>query len=170
LEHRAIGAPKPAYVRFCLSGHSILHRTCLLLTQRHYLRRPHWTTLSWHHNSWNWQADSRELSVLARLSWPRRAFTISAVVPTLVIALVRLGDSDETARIHHPTWRCGSRMAAGGSRNFRLRAKTDIPYPFFLGTFLPFCLAFESPIAMACLRLFTLPPLPWRPLLAFPRL
>src|SRR5262249_55644127 len=36
------------------------------------------------------------------------------------------------------------------------------------GTFLPFFRALESPIAIACLRLFTLPPLPPRPLLAVP--
>jgi hypothetical protein len=37
----------------------------------------------------------------------------------------------------------------------------------FRGTRLPFFRAFERPIAIACLRLFTLPP---RPLLAVPRL
>src|SRR5262245_13156370 len=79
-----------------------------------YLRRLHWTTLSWHNDDWNWQAESHESSVLARPSWPRRAFMIGAAVPTLAIALVRLGDSHETARVHHPTWRCGGRMAAGG--------------------------------------------------------
>jgi hypothetical protein len=31
---------------------------------------------------------------------------------------------------------------------------------FFLGTLAPFFRASESPIAIACLRLFTLPPLP----------
>ena len=31
---------------------------------------------------------------------------------------------------------------------------------FFLGTFAPFLRASESPMAIACLRLFTLPPLP----------
>src|ERR1700743_330563 len=39
---------------------------------------------------------------------------------------------------------------------------------FFLGTRLPFLRALERPIAIACLRLFTLPPLPPRPLLAVP--
>ena len=39
----------------------------------------------------------------------------------------------------------------------------------FAGTFLPFLRALDSPIATACLRLFTLPPLPPRPLLAVPR-
>src|SRR6185437_147691 len=39
-----------------------------------------------------------------------------------------------------------------------------------LGTFLPFLRAFDKPIAMACLRLSTLPPLPPRPLRAVPRL
>src|SRR3954451_11843809 len=41
---------------------------------------------------------------------------------------------------------------------------------FFRGTFLPAFRALESPIAMACLRLFTLPLLPSGPLLAVPRL
>ncbi len=40
----------------------------------------------------------------------------------------------------------------------------------FLGTFLPFFRALDRLIAMACLRLFTLPPLPPLPLLAVPRL
>jgi hypothetical protein len=40
----------------------------------------------------------------------------------------------------------------------------------FRGTRLPFLRAFESPIAIACLRLFTFPPLPPLPLLAVPRL
>src|ERR1700744_6151532 len=39
---------------------------------------------------------------------------------------------------------------------------------FFLGTFLPFLRALESPIAIACLRLFTLPPRPFGPLRALP--
>src|ERR1700753_2251786 len=39
---------------------------------------------------------------------------------------------------------------------------------FFFGTRLPFLRALERPIAIACLRLFTLPPLPPRPLLAVP--
>jgi len=38
----------------------------------------------------------------------------------------------------------------------------------FFGTFLPFLRASESPMAMACLRLFTLPPLPPRPLFNSP--
>jgi hypothetical protein len=37
-----------------------------------------------------------------------------------------------------------------------------------LGTFLPSLRAFDRPIAMACWRLFTLPPLPPRPLFAVP--
>jgi hypothetical protein len=37
----------------------------------------------------------------------------------------------------------------------------------FVGTFLPFFRALDRPTAIACLRLFTLPP---RPLLAVPRL
>jgi hypothetical protein len=35
-----------------------------------------------------------------------------------------------------------------------------VPGYFFLGTLAPFFRASESPIAIACLRLFTLPPLP----------
>ena len=38
------------------------------------------------------------------------------------------------------------------------------------GTRLPFRRAFDNPIAIACLRLFTLPPLPPLPLRAVPRL
>jgi hypothetical protein len=41
---------------------------------------------------------------------------------------------------------------------------------FRFGTFLPFLRAFDKPIAMACLRLLTLPPLPPGPLRALPRL
>src|ERR1700733_14091339 len=44
-------------------------------------------------------------------------------------------------------------------------AYVQCPYhDFFLGTFLPFFRAFESPIAIACFRLLTLPPFPPRPL------
>src|SRR6478736_3288695 len=39
---------------------------------------------------------------------------------------------------------------------------------FFFGTFLPFLRASERPMAMACLRLFTLPPFPPLPLLSVP--
>jgi hypothetical protein len=42
--------------------------------------------------------------------------------------------------------------------------------PFLRGTFFPFLRASESPIAIACLRLFTLPPFPPRPLRSVPRL
>src|ERR1700684_882935 len=38
----------------------------------------------------------------------------------------------------------------------------------FFGTFFPFLRAFERPMAIACLRLFTFPPLPPRPLFAVP--
>ncbi len=38
----------------------------------------------------------------------------------------------------------------------------------FFGTFLPFLRASDSPMAIACLRLLTLPPLPPRPLLSVP--
>jgi hypothetical protein len=40
----------------------------------------------------------------------------------------------------------------------------------FLGTFLPCLRAFDKPMAIACLRLLTLPALPPRPLRAVPRL
>jgi hypothetical protein len=41
---------------------------------------------------------------------------------------------------------------------------------FFFGTFFPFLRASDNAIAIACLRLWTLPPRPPRPLLAVPRL
>jgi hypothetical protein len=41
---------------------------------------------------------------------------------------------------------------------------------FFLGTLLPFLRALESAMAIACLRLFTLPPFPPWPLFAVPLL
>src|SRR5690348_3893782 len=40
--------------------------------------------------------------------------------------------------------------------------------PFLRGTFAPFFRASERPIAIACLRLFTFPPFPPRPLLSVP--
>ena len=40
---------------------------------------------------------------------------------------------------------------------------------FFFGTFAPFLRASESPMAMACLRLFTVPPLPPFPERSVPR-
>ena len=50
-----------------------------------------------------------------------------------------------------------------------LSAPADVYDAFFLrGTLPPSARASESPIAMACLRLFTLPALPPRPLLAVP--
>src|SRR5262249_24313137 len=49
--------------------------------------------------------------------------------------------------------------------------RTEGDYFFFRrGTFLPFLRTLERPMAIACLRLFTLPPRPRRPLLAVPRL
>jgi hypothetical protein len=51
------------------------------------------------------------------------------------------------------------------------RASCQVAYDArFFGTFLPFLRAFDRPMAMACFRFFTLPPLPPRPLLAVPRL
>jgi hypothetical protein len=46
----------------------------------------------------------------------------------------------------------------------------EFSYAAFLrGTFAPFFRASESPIAIACLRLFTVPPLPPLPDLSVPR-
>ena len=42
-------------------------------------------------------------------------------------------------------------------------------YVFRRGTLAPFFLASESPMAMACFRLFTLPPFPPGPLFRVPR-
>ena len=43
-----------------------------------------------------------------------------------------------------------------------------VRFDAFFGTFLPFLRAFDSPIAIACLRLLTRPPRPPRPLFAVP--
>src|SRR5262249_57728186 len=40
--------------------------------------------------------------------------------------------------------------------------------PFFRGRLAPFCGASDSPIAIACLRFFTLPPCPYFPLRSVP--
>jgi hypothetical protein len=50
---------------------------------------------------------------------------------------------------------------------FRPTCLPKVTIYFFLGTFAPAFRAFERPIAMACLRLFTF--LPLRPLFSFPR-
>ena len=50
------------------------------------------------------------------------------------------------------------------------RAPSGIQADLFLGTFLPCLRAFDKPMAIACLRLLTLPPLPPLPLCAVPRL
>src|SRR5262245_18978427 len=51
------------------------------------------------------------------------------------------------------------------------RCLLDTPaHDFFFGTFFPFLRALDRPMAIACLRLFTFPPFPPRPLLAVPRL
>jgi hypothetical protein len=60
----------------------------------------------------------------------------------------------------------GGGEAYGGS----LGVKQRLQDARFRGTFFPFRRALESPMAIACRRLFTLPPLPPRPLLAVPRL
>jgi hypothetical protein len=50
-----------------------------------------------------------------------------------------------------------------------LQRDTDQAF-FFFGTFFPAFRAFESPMAMACLRLLIFPALPPGPLFALPRL
>src|SRR5262249_22783127 len=55
-------------------------------------------------------------------------------------------------------------VAATVSRAYLLRRAR------FAGTFFPFLRALDRPIAIACLRFFTLPALPPGPLLAVPRL
>jgi hypothetical protein len=47
--------------------------------------------------------------------------------------------------------------------------KPRIVYDFLLGTFAPFLRASERPMAIACSRLLTLPPLPPRPDFKVPR-
>src|SRR5215217_5768103 len=65
-------------------------------------------------------------------------------------------------------------MRAGYEREDFFRPPSLPPFfppfrpPFLRGTFAPFLRASDSPIAIACLRLFTLPPLPPRPLLSVP--
>jgi hypothetical protein len=52
-------------------------------------------------------------------------------------------------------------QSLGGCASAKVwRASARIPQRFFRGTFFPFLRALESAMAIACLRLFTLPPLP----------
>jgi hypothetical protein len=62
-----------------------------------------------------------------------------------------------------------ARAGVDGGHSRRL-APPPQPQDFdlFLGTLAPFFRASESPIAIACFRLFTVPPLPPRPLLSVP--
>src|SRR5262249_3288248 len=53
---------------------------------------------------------------------------------------------------------------------FKRRKAASGLHALFFGTFLPFLRAFDRPMAMACLRLFTLPARPPLPLPAVPRL
>jgi len=55
-------------------------------------------------------------------------------------------------------------------RDFRYFLRDLRLADFRLGTFLPFLRASERPMAIACLRLFTVPPLPPLPRLRVPRL
>jgi hypothetical protein len=60
---------------------------------------------------------------------------------------------------------------ANAGRRIEASAGTSSPQlAFFVGTFLPFLRASESPIAIACLRLLTVPPFPPLPLFNWPRL
>jgi hypothetical protein len=59
---------------------------------------------------------------------------------------------------------------SNGGGQIRRIAKMFAFQDFFRGTFLPFFRALDSPMAIACLRLFTLPALPPLPLFAVPRL
>src|SRR5436190_19667717 len=56
-------------------------------------------------------------------------------------------------------------VTSKGYRWINLGEKTRY---FFFGTFFPFFLALDRPIAIACFRLFTLPPFPPFPDLAVP--
>ena len=53
--------------------------------------------------------------------------------------------------------------------NSSIRKRHPGAYDLFRGTRAPFCRASESPIAIACLRLLTVPPLPPRPDFKVPR-
>jgi hypothetical protein len=62
-----------------------------------------------------------------------------------------------------------SQFAVLGSLRSSYRFRDDFLDVRFRGTFAPFLRASLSPIAIACLRLFTVPPFPPRPLLSVPR-
>src|ERR1043165_5111811 len=79
----------------------------------------------------------------------------------------RSGTSQETRR---PPDARGVESRASAFRKQRAAPRYQDFFFRFLGAFLPFLRAFERAMAIACLRLFTLPPLPPRPLLALPRL
>jgi hypothetical protein len=56
---------------------------------------------------------------------------------------------------------CGPAVSVQSSPVWQRRtASASTYFYFFFGTFAPFLRASDSPIAMACFRLFTLPPLP----------
>jgi hypothetical protein len=57
---------------------------------------------------------------------------------------------------HEPLFSIGLKLTG---RDLRF-SSFAVQLPFFCGTLAPFFRASESPIAMACLRLFTFPPLP----------
>src|SRR6266545_1551647 len=59
-------------------------------------------------------------------------------------------------------------LASGEFNDGHIRGRSVEGHFFFLGTLLPFLRALESAMAIACLRLFTLPPFPPLPLFAVP--
>jgi hypothetical protein len=61
-------------------------------------------------------------------------------------------------------------FGVGRINDGHIRGRSLEGHFFFLGTLLPFLRAWESAMAIACLRLFTLPPLPPLPLFAVPLL
>lgn len=73
----------------------------------------------------------------------------------------RNGQSLQLARERPRVLNAASRALPLDDRAYLLR---------LAGTFFPFLRALDNPIAIACLRLLTLPALPPRPLLAVPRL
>jgi hypothetical protein len=59
-------------------------------------------------------------------------------------------------------------FGVGRINDGHIRGRSLEGHFFFLGTLLPFLRALESAMAIACLRLFTLPPFPPLPLFAVP--
>src|SRR5947207_14763735 len=70
----------------------------------------------------------------------------------------------QTALISH-----GQSRAADRTRAVTIRWRRMSQLDFFVGTLAPFLRASDSPMAMACFRLLTLPPLPPLPERSVPR-